>query len=185
MAQTPSNMLALRTLAPDFILPDTNSNRILSFADIKGDKGTVVVFMCNHCPFVIHVIEELVRIENDYHVQGIGFLGINSNDIESYPDDAPDKMTRFAEKYKMDFPYLFDATQEVAQNYQAACTPDFYLFDSRNKLVYRGQLDDSRPGNHIPVNGADLRIALDALLYNRAYPNPQKPSIGCNIKWKP
>ncbi|MDT8415171.1 MAG: thioredoxin family protein [Flavobacteriaceae bacterium] len=184
MARTPSNMLALGTKAPDFTLKDLNSNQTLSFSDIRGDKGTVVVFMCNHCPFVIHMIEELVRVENDYHVQGIGFVGINSNDVENYPEDAPENMTKFAAKYKMDFPYLFDETQEVAKAYDAACTPDIYLFDSRDQLVYRGQLDDARPGNHIPLNGADLRIALDALLYNRKYPDPQKPSIGCNIKWK-
>ena len=184
MAQTSSNMIPLGTKAPDFKLRDLNSNQTLSYADVKGEKGTVVVFMCNHCPYVIHVIEELVMIENDYHVQGIGFAGINSNDVENYPADAPDKMSDFALRYKMDFPYLFDETQSVAKAYNAACTPDFFVFDRQDKLVYRGQLDDSRPGNHIALSGSDLRAVLDGLLYNRKISENQKPSIGCNIKWK-
>lgn len=184
MAQTLSNMVTLGTKAPDFKLRDLNSNQTLTYADIKGEKGTVVVFMCNHCPFVVHVIEELVMIENDYHVQGIGFVGINSNDADNYPADAPDKMSDFALRYKMDFPYLFDETQVVAKAYNAACTPDFFVFDRQDRLVYRGQLDDSRPGNHIALSGSDLRAALDGLLYNRKISDNQKPSIGCNIKWK-
>lgn len=184
MARTPSNMLALGTLAPDFYLPDTNSNHWKSFSDIKGSKGTVVFFICNHCPYVLHIVDEMVRIVNDYRVQGIGFVAISSNDIEAYPQDAPDKMTEFAFENKFDFPYLYDELQDTAQNYDAACTPDIYLFDRENKLIYRGQLDDSRPQNGIPTNGNDLRNAIDALLYNRSVNPLQKPSLGCNIKWK-
>jgi peroxiredoxin len=184
MAQTPSNMLPLGTKAPDFLLAATNSNDTYSFNQCKGNKGTLVIFMCNHCPFVLHVIEEIVMIANDYRVQGIGVVAISSNDIEKYPQDAPDKMADFALNYKVDFPYLYDATQEIAKAYDAACTPDFYLFDNQDKLVYRGQLDDSRPANAIPVSGSDLRNAIDAVIYNRKIVEPQKPSIGCNIKWK-
>ncbi|KGO82587.1 thioredoxin family protein [Flavobacterium beibuense] len=184
MANTPSNMLPLGTIAPDFSLKATNFDESYTFNDIKGEKGTLVMFICNHCPFVIHVIEEIIMIANDYTVQGIGMVAISSNDPVKYPQDAPDQMTEFAFKNDIDFPYLFDETQEVAKAYDAACTPDFYLFDSRNRLVYRGQLDDSRPGNNIPVSGSDLRNAIDGVLYNRNIPEPQKPSIGCNIKWR-
>lgn len=184
MARTPSNMLALDTIAPDFFLPDTNSNEWKSFNDVKGNHGTVVMFICNHCPFVLHVIEEVIRVANDYRVQGIGFVAISSNDVLNYPEDAPDKMTEFAFNHKFSFPYLYDESQETAKNYDAACTPDFYLFNAQNKLVYRGQLDDSRPKNGIPTNGNDLRGAIDSLIYNRSVNPLQKPSIGCNIKWK-
>ncbi len=184
MARTPSNMLALGTIAPDFYLPDTNSSEWKSLNDVKGNHGTVVLFICNHCPFVLHVIEEIVRIANDYRVQGIGFVAVSSNDAMAYPDDAPDKMTEFAYQNKFSFPYLYDETQEMAKNYNAACTPDFYLFDAQNKLVYRGQLDDSRPQNGISISGSDLRNAIDSLLYKRSINPIQKPSIGCNIKWK-
>ncbi|PWB24769.1 thioredoxin family protein [Flavobacterium sp. HTF] len=184
MAQTPSNMLPLGTLAPDFRLKDTNSNYEYSFEDLKGTKGTLVIFMCNHCPFVLHVINEIVMIANDYRVQGIGVIAISSNDIEKFPQDSPEKMTEFAFQNKIDFPYLFDGTQEVAKVFDAACTPDFYLFDNRNRLFYRGQLDDSRPNNGIPLSGSDLRSAIDAIIYNRTLKDSQKPSIGCNIKWK-
>lgn len=184
MAQTPSNMLPLGTLAPDFELKDTLSGNLLKLTDLIGSKGTLIIFICNHCPFVIHVIDEIVRIANDYRVQGIGIISISSNDIEKYPQDSPELMYEFAFKNKMDFPYLFDETQQVAKNYDAACTPDFYLFNSQNKLVYRGQLDDSRPMNGIPVSGSDLRNAIDGLLYNRKINPIQKPSLGCNIKWK-
>nr|WP_199003152.1 thioredoxin family protein [Flavobacterium sp. ASV13] len=184
MARTPSNMLPLGTIAPNFKLKDTNSNNEYSFEDLKGSKGTLVVFICNHCPFVLHVIREIVMIANDYRVQGIGVVAISSNDIEKYPQDAPELMTEFAFENKIDFPYLFDESQEVAKAYDAACTPDFYLFDNQNKLFYRGQLDDSRPGNGIPLSGSDLRSAIDALIYNRSLNEIQKPSIGCNIKWK-
>jgi thiol-disulfide isomerase/thioredoxin len=184
MSKTASKMIPLGTVAPEFHLKDTNSNEWFSFADLKGEKGTLVVFMCNHCPFVRHVIEEIVMIANDYRVQGIGIIAISSNDISQYPQDAPELMTEFAFENKMEFPYLYDDTQEVAKVYDAACTPDFFLFDNQNKLVYRGQLDDSRPGNGIPLSGNDLRGAIDGVIYNRIINPNQKPSIGCNIKWK-
>jgi peroxiredoxin len=184
MARTPSNMIPLGTIAPEFNLPDTNSNNIYSFEDLKGSKGTLVIFMCNHCPFVLHVINEIVMIANDYRVQGLGVIAISSNDIVKYPEDSPELMTDFALQHKVDFPYLFDETQETAKAYDAACTPDFYLFDNQDRLFYRGQLDDSRPGNGIPLSGTDLRNAIDALIYNRILNEIQKPSIGCNIKWK-
>ena len=184
MAQTPSSMLPLGTVAPSFKLEDTNSNYHYSFNDLKGSKGTLVIFMCNHCPFVIHAIDEIVMIANDYRVQGIGIIAISSNDAIKYPQDGPELMTEFAFKNKMEFPYLYDESQEVAKAFDAACTPDFFLFDAQNKLYYRGQLDDSRPSNGIPLSGSDLRGAIDALLYNRVLNSPQKPNIGCNIKWK-
>ena len=184
MARTPSNMIPLGTIAPDFYLKDTNSNNTYSFEDLKGSKGTLVIFMCNHCPFVLHVINEIVMISHDYRVQGLGIIAISSNDIVKYPQDSPELMTDFALQHKFDFPYLFDKTQEIAKAYDAACTPDFYLFDNQDKLFYRGQLDDSRPGNGIPLSGTDLRNAIDALIYNRSLNEIQKPSIGCNIKWK-
>lgn len=177
-------MLPLGTKAPDFLLPAANFNTNFNFEDCKGKKGTLVIFICNHCPFVIHVIDEIVMIANDYRVQGIGVVAISSNDIVNYPQDSPEKMADFALKNKIDFPYLYDASQEVAKIYDAACTPDFYLFDNRDNLIYRGQLDDSRPGNGIPVSGSDLRNAIDSLLYNRTLNDVQKPSMGCNIKWK-
>ena len=184
MARTPSNMIPLGTIAPNFYLKDTNSNNTYSFEDLKGSKGTLVIFICNHCPFVLHVIREIVMISNDYRVQGLGIIAISSNDIEKFPQDAPELMTEFAFQNKMDFPYLFDENQDVAKAYDAACTPDFYLFDNQNRLFYRGQLDDSRPGNGIPLSGSDLRSAIDALIYNRSLKDSQKPSLGCNIKWK-
>lgn len=184
MAQTSSNMVPLGTLAPDFYLKDTNSNNTYSFDDVKGSKGTLVIFMCNHCPFVLHVLTEILMIANDYRVQGLGITAISSNDILKYPQDSPEMMREFAFQNKIDFPYLFDETQEVAKAYNAACTPDFFLFNNQNHLFYRGQLDDSRPGNGIPLSGNDLRSAIDALIYNRTLSEIQKPSIGCNIKWK-
>ncbi len=184
MAVTPSNMLPLGTKAPNFSLPDAVSGNTLSLQELKGEKGTIIMFICNHCPFVKHVNEELVRVANDYSVQGFSFIAINSNDVENYPEDSPENMYEVAFKLKYPFPYLFDETQEVAKAYQAACTPDFYVFNNQLKLVYRGQLDDSRPGNTIPVNGRDLREALDYILSNHPQRNDQKPSIGCNIKWK-
>ena len=184
MANTPSNMLPLGTKAPDFTLPDTVSGKMLSLNSLKGEKGTVIFFICNHCPFVIHVNEELVRIANDYKDKGIAFIAISSNDVENYPQDAPDLMKKRAEELQYPFPYLYDETQEVARAYDAACTPDNYLFDSELKLVYRGQIDDSRPNNGKPVTGKDLREALDNLLTGKPISKDQKPSIGCNIKWK-
>lgn len=184
MARTASKMIPLGTIAPNFRLKDTNSNDTYSFEDIKGSKGTLVVFMCNHCPFVLHALPEIIMIANDYRVQGIGVVAISSNDIVKFPEDGPEMMTEFAFQHKIDFPYLFDESQKVAKDYDAACTPDFYLFDSQDKLFYRGQLDDSRPENGIALSGSDLRSAIDALIYNRNLKNLQKPSIGCSIKWK-
>ncbi len=184
MARTPSNMLDLGTFAPDFSLPDTVRQSTCTFNQIKGAKGTVVMFICNHCPFVKHVFDGITSLANDYQKKDIGFVAISSNDVENYPDDAPALMKQTAEEQRFTFPYLYDETQEVAKDYDAACTPDFYLFDEQNKLVYRGQLDDSRPGNGIAVTGKDLRAALDALLTNRVINPKQKPSLGCNIKWK-
>ena len=177
-------MLPLGTPAPTFRLKDTKSNDHFAFADLKGSKGTLVIFMCNHCPFVHHVLSEVLMIANDYRVQGIGVIAISSNDAAKYPQDGPEQMTEFAFKNKIDFAYLYDESQEVAKAFDAACTPDFFLFDNTDKLFYRGQLDDSRPGNNIPLSGSDLRNAIDAVIYNRVLASPQKPSIGCNIKWK-
>ncbi|MEX0314501.1 MAG: thioredoxin family protein [Allomuricauda sp.] len=183
MARTPSNMLPLGTDAPDFNLTDTISDELLSLKEIKGEKGTVVMFICNHCPFVIHVNPEISKMAGEYQSKGIGFVAISSNDIVNYPQDAPHLMKQKAHEEGYSFPYLYDGTQEVARAYDAACTPDFYLFDSDLKLAYRGQLDDSRPGNGIPLTGSDLRNAMDALLKGNAIDENQKPSIGCNIKW--
>ena len=184
MSLTPSTMLALGTTAPDFKLIDTVTNQLSSFDDIRGKRGTVVMFICNHCPFVIHVVDELVRVANDYRVLGFGFVAISSNDIEKYPQDGPLEMWKNARKNNFTFPYLLDESQEVAKAYDAACTPDLYLFNAQDKLVYRGQLDDSRPGNGIPVNGRNLREALDAEFNSKPQDKNQKPSMGCNIKWK-
>ncbi|MDC6355279.1 MULTISPECIES: thioredoxin family protein [Robiginitalea] len=185
MARTPSNMLPLGTRAPEFELPDTVSGQVRDLQSLQGEKGTLVMFICNHCPFVKHVNSELVRLANQYMPKGISFIAISSNDVENYPDDSPEKMKENARLQGYPFPYLYDASQEVARSYQAACTPDFYLFDDKLDLVYRGQLDDSRPGNGIPVTGKDLEGAITALLNGESIPADQKPSIGCNIKWKP
>jgi thiol-disulfide isomerase/thioredoxin len=184
MALTPSTMMPLGTKAPEFNLIDAVTNKPVSLTNVKGEKGTVVMFICNHCPFVKHVNEELVRLANDYRVTGFGFVAISSNDIENYPQDGPQFMWEVARKENYPFPYLFDPTQEVAKAYDAACTPDFYLFNADLKLVYRGQLDNSRPGNGIPVNGRDLREAMDNILNNNPQRKVQQPSMGCNIKWK-
>ena len=184
MARTPSNMLPLGTQAPDFELMDTITDTLVSLERAKGEKGTVVMFICNHCPFVIHVNPEISRLGLEYQKKGIRFVAISSNDVENYPQDAPDLMKVKAREEQYTFPYLYDETQEVARAYDAACTPDFYLFDDTLKLVYRGQLDDSRPGNGLPVTGSDLRDAMDTLLIGGPIEELQKPSIGCNIKWK-
>lgn len=184
MAQTPSNMLALGTQAPDFVLPDTVSGQTLSLDELKGSKGTLIIFMCNHCPFVVHVIDEVVRIAHQYQNQGINTVAISSNDVEKYPQDRPELMRQFALEHQMNFAYLYDETQQIARAYDAACTPDFYLFDAQNQLIYRGQLDDARPQNGLPVTGKDLRAALECLILNQPISSHQKPSIGCNIKWK-
>lgn len=184
MALTPSNSFKQGAIAPDFTLPDTISGKRLSFDDVKGESGTVVMFICNHCPYVLHINDELVHLANDYKSKGIGFVAISSNDAEKYPQDGPEKMKARAEKLGYPFSYLYDETQEVAKAYNAACTPDLYVFDKNDFAVYHGQLDDSRPGNNIPADGTDLRAVLDVLLRGDTYSGIQKPSIGCNIKWK-
>lgn len=184
MARTPSNMLPLNTVAPDFSLLDTVSNKILSLNELKGTKATVIMFICNHCPFVIHVNEQLAQLAKDYQPKGVDFIAISSNDVVNYPEDSPEKMKLNALENKYSFPYLYDETQEVAKAYDAACTPDIYVFDANLKLQYRGQLDDSRPENRIPITGKDVRHALDCLLKQKVNSATQKPSIGCNIKWK-
>ena len=184
MALTPSSMMPLGTKAPDFRLPSPVTGDEHSLDELKSDRATVVMFICNHCPYVKHVQRELVDLANDYMPKGISFVAINSNDVEKYPDDSPENMKKVAEKFGYPFPYLYDETQETARAYGAACTPDFFVFDSGLGCVYRGQLDDSRPGNGRPVTGADLRKALDSILHGEAVPEDQVPSIGCNIKWK-
>ncbi len=184
MSRTPSNMLPLGTTAPEFSLRDTVTEKTVNLQALKGDKGTVIMFICNHCPFVKHVNPEIVKLAAEYKNKSIGFIAISSNDVENYPQDAPDLMKENAKQVGYTFPYLYDATQETAKAYKAACTPDFYLFDTDLELVYRGQLDDSRPGNGLPLSGNDLRNALDALLSGKEIDPNQKPSIGCNIKWK-
>ncbi|KAA2218188.1 thioredoxin family protein [Maribacter flavus] len=184
MARTPSNMLELGTKAPGFSLLDTVSGETKSLEQLKGEKGTVIMFICNHCPFVIHVNPKITEIAKDYQRKGIGFIAISSNDIENYPQDAPDLMTVRAKEEGYPFPYLYDETQDVAKSFDAACTPDFYLFDQDLSLVYRGQLDDSRPENGVPLTGKDLSNAMDAVLNGTKVDVLQKPSIGCNIKWK-
>lgn len=184
MAFKESNMLSLGTKAPDFALPDTVSGSSLSLNDVSGKNGTIIVFSCNHCPFVIHVNSELVSLANDYASKGIKMVVISSNDVDNYPMDGPDKMSIVAKVLQYPFPYLYDATQKVAKDYDAACTPDIYLFDKGQKLYYRGRLDGSRPGNSIPLTGEDIRNALDLLINNKPAPEKQYPSAGCNIKWK-
>ena len=184
MAKTASSMLPLGTKAPKFTLPDTISNKNVSLNQAANTKGTVVMFICNHCPYVKHIIDELVTLAREYLTKDIQFFAINSNDIRSYPDDAPDNMKITAIENAYPFPYLFDETQEVANAYQAACTPDFFIFNNELTLIYRGQFDDSRPGNGIPVSGKSIRQTLDCLINNQAIPANQKPSLGCNIKWK-
>lgn len=184
MARIPSTMVPLDTIAPDFILTDVRSNKQMSLQDIKGSKGTLIMFICNHCPFVKHINDELVRFGKEYPLKGIAMAAINSNDVDHYPEDSPEKMRMVATNLNYVFPYLYDETQEVARAYDAACTPDFFLFDQNLKLVYRGQLDDSRPGNDIAVTGNDLRAAMDALLDGKPISKNQRPSLGCNIKWK-
>jgi peroxiredoxin len=184
MARTPSTMVALGTKAPGFILPDTVSGRQISLKDIQGDVATVIMFICNHCPFVKHINAELVKLANDYKTKEIGFVAISSNDVANYPDDSPGLMAQVASHLKYPFPYLYDETQEVAKAYDAACTPDFFVYDKNMHLVYRGQLDDSRPGNELPVTGKDIRHTLDCMINNKPVPAVQRPSIGCNIKWK-
>ncbi|RRQ47400.1 thioredoxin family protein [Chryseobacterium sp. SC28] len=185
MSNTPSNMLALGTKAPDFSLPNpAKNNEIQSLDSLKGKKGTLIVFMCNHCPFVLHIIDKLEELYEDYRSQGIEFIGINANDADQYPADSPEKMVEFVQEKNINFPYLFDESQDVAKAYDAACTPDFYFFDDDLKLIYRGQMDDSRPGNQKEITGEDLIIAFENHLAGQAQEDLQRPSLGCNIKWK-
>jgi peroxiredoxin len=184
MALKESNMLPLGTKAPSFSLPDTVSGNQLTLEDIQGQNATVIFFLCNHCPYVIHVNEELVRIANDYHSKGVSFVAISSNDVERYPEDSPDKMAIVAKVLRYPFPYLYDESQEVAKAYDAACTPDIYVFDHQMDLAYRGRLDASRPGSIIALTGSDLRNAIDAIIGGQEVPEPQYPSAGCSIKWK-
>jgi peroxiredoxin len=184
MSRTESAMLALRTPAPPFALKDVRTNEVHTTASLTGPKGLLVMFICCHCPFVKHVEEQLAQLAVDFRNSGVGFVAISSNDAENYPDDAPASLAEQALKLGIIFPYLYDETQEVARAYDAACTPDFYLFDSTGKLAYRGQLDSSRPGNDIPVTGRDLRAALKAVIAGEPVSADQFPSVGCNIKWK-
>lgn len=184
MARTPTTQIPLGFKAPSFELTDTVSGNSYSFNDLRGEKGTVVMFICNHCPFVIHVREELVRLAEDYLNKGIGFVVISSNDVENYPQDGPELMKELAIELNFPFPYLFDESQEIAKAYDAACTPDFSVFDGNDLCVYRGQMDDSRPGNNEPVDAKDLRKVFDYLISGKNLDFEQKPSLGCNIKWK-
>ncbi len=184
MVLTPSQMLPLGTLAPDFDLPDATDGRRRSLSGTDA-KAYLVAFICSHCPFVKHIREGLAALGRDCEARGVAMFAINSNDIERYPNDGPEAMAAEARAHGYVFPYLLDETQSVARAYRAACTPDFYLFDGARRLVYRGQLDGSRPSNNVPVTGADLRAAIDATLAGQPAPEPQRPSIGCNIKWRP
>lgn len=184
MALTPSNMLPLGTKAPDFKLINAVDNQQKSLQELKGSIGTLVMFICNHCPFVIHINDQLVKLANDYALKGINCIAISSNDAVNYPQDGPELMKQHAKTNNYPFPYLYDETQDIAKAYDAACTPDFFLFDKELKLAYAGQLDDSRPGNGITVTGRDIRAAMDALVNNESVSDKQKPSMGCNIKWK-
>lgn len=183
MVRTASTMLPLGTHAPDFRLPNVDGQAV-SRDDFRGKPALLVVFMCNHCPFVKHIAPALAALAREYQQKGVGIVGINSNDVANYPADSPEQMVAEAEAQGYTFPYLYDDTQEVAKAYRAACTPDFYLFDKDRKLAYRGQLDSSRPDSGIPVTGQDLRAALNAVLASKAVAGTQRPSIGCNIKWK-
>ncbi len=184
MVKTASTMLPLGVKAPDFSLPDAGGKRV-SLADFADAPALLVIFMCNHCPYVKHVAAGLAALAKDYQQRGVAVVGINSNDVDSFPEDSPAKMAEEVKLRGYTFPYLYDETQAVAKAYRAACTPDFYVFDQQRKLVYRGQMDSSRPGSDLPVTGEDLRAALDAVLAKRPVSTSQKPSIGCNIKWQP
>jgi peroxiredoxin len=185
MARTPSTMLPLGTSAPDFTLPNVVTGDTVSLSSLVGAKALLVMFICQHCPFVIHIKPELARLGQDYVPKGVGIVAISANDAQKYPQDDPEHLKAMAQDLGLNYPLCYDASQNVAKAYQAACTPDFFLFDDQFKLVYRGQLDSSRPGNDIPVNGIDLRAAIDAVLAGQLVQDKQLPSIGCNIKWKP
>lgn len=185
MSLTPSTMAALGSEAADFELPDVVSGKKISLAAFKDKRALLVMFICRHCPYVQHVKHELARLGRDYAGKRLGIAAISSNDAQNYPDDTPKSLKAMATELKFNFPYLYDESQAVARAYGAACTPDFFLFNEKRELVYRGQLDDSRPGNNKPLNGKDLRAAIDAVLAGRAVSQDQRPSVGCNIKWKP
>ena len=184
MAVTPSNMLPLGTVAPAFTLPDTVSGKIVSLDELKSNTATVIMFICNHCPFVKHLQNHLSHFAKEYRARGISFIAINANDAIEYPEDAPERMKQIAKQFDYSFPYLYDESQAVAKAYQAACTPDFHIFDKGLRCVYRGQYDDSRPGNNAAITGKDLGTALDNILQGKPIASNQKPSMGCNIKWK-
>ncbi len=183
MVVTTSEMLSLGTTEPDFQLYDTKCNMV-SLSDFDDAPALLVIFMCNHCPFVKHILKKMVELIKQYQAKGVAVVGINSNDVADYPEDSPEMMTDLAKDMGFTFPYLYDETQQVARAYRAACTPDFFLFDNQRKLVYRGQMDDSRPNSGIPITGCDLTDAIDAVLQGSEITQQQKPSIGCNIKWK-
>ncbi|MCB1919825.1 MAG: thioredoxin family protein [Candidatus Competibacteraceae bacterium] len=184
MAQTASTMLPLGAPASDFSLPEPATGKTLSLSDFQNAPALLVMVICNHCPFVKHIRQGLILFAQDYHVKGLAVVAISANDVANYPADSPAKMAEEAKTFGYPFPYLYDETQAIAKTYRAACTPDFFLFDADRKLAYRGQFDGSRPGNNIPVTGTDLRAAADAVLAGQPAPTDQKPSIGCNIKWK-
>jgi thiol-disulfide isomerase/thioredoxin len=184
MVETASNMLALGTIAPDFCLLDTVTDKQLSLQELKSDIATMIMFICNHCPFVKHIQRELTAIAKTYQAKGVSFIAISSNDVDNYPADSPENMRIEAQTHHYTFPYLYDETQDVAKAYRAACTPDFYLFDKDLKCVYRGRFDDATPGNHRPVTGKDLRQALNHLLAGKPIDPDQQASVGCSIKWK-
>jgi thiol-disulfide isomerase/thioredoxin len=184
MVMTLSTMIPLGTTAPEFNLREPKSGKDKALQELRGASATVIMFICNHCPFVKHITSELVSLASDYQAMGISFVAINSNDVDSYPDDSPENMVREANANGYSFPYLFDETQQVAKAYHAVCTPDFFMFDANLSCVYRGQLDDSRPGNDIAVSGGDLRAALNAITTGNHVSDKQNPSVGCNIKWK-
>jgi peroxiredoxin len=184
MPETPSTMATLGMRAPDFRLPDAVTGRTVSLSDYKSAPALLVMFMCNHCPYVKHVREQLTQLVREYQAQGVAVVGISANDVAQFPEDGLAGMKEEARSAGYSFPYLFDETQAVAKDYRAACTPDFFVFDKDRRLVYRGQMDDSRPSSGRPVTGKDLREALDAVLASRPVPSDQKPSLGCNIKWK-
>ncbi|MCB0308368.1 MAG: thioredoxin family protein [Bdellovibrionales bacterium] len=183
MAKTYSTMQTLGSKCPDFSLTNVSNNEVYKLTHFSK-SALLVMFICNHCPFVKHVVKEFKKLETDYASKGLSIVAINSNDIDSYPEDSPDHMQSLTKKEGWEFPYLFDSTQEIAKAFKAACTPEFFLYDQDLKLVYRGQLDDSRPGNNIPVTGNDLRAAIEAVLQKKQPSTDQKPSMGCNIKWK-
>ena len=185
MVLTATRPLPLGQQAPAFDLPEPLTGGTVALAAVRGDRGTVVLFICNHCPYVLHVIDQLVEVANDFAPRGIGFVAISSNSVESHPQDGPDRMAVFATEHGFPFRYLYDEEQSVARTYEAACTPDIFVYDGDLRSVYRGRLDGSRPGNDVPVDGRDLRAALEALLSGAPMPSPQLPSMGCNIKWKP